>query len=241
MGYSSSLCYCDIERYNYATVTYIYSVLPHSLPNMSFQWCLLCLSLVIWIILANYCNIIVHLTLTYINMFLLKMTSYKQFGCSWKSSCLTDKCLTPITFQTKGPCRGNSLKRAPKGNKVLENSPDSSHGICAANDNGDKKNHRGKRGAVEKTFLPHGNLSRWSHVGLKECFSVCMCVCVFTSRMAETDQCINISTVSKSKEHRTKTTSFFLSYVHTVLHIKIVCHAYTDYYLVQQFVKLDVA
>lgn len=154
LGYSSSLCYCDIERYSYATVTYIYSVLPHSLPNMSFQWCLLCLSLVIWIILANYCNIIVHLTLTYINMFLLKMTSYKQFGCSWKSSCLTDKCLTPITFQTKGPCRGNSLKRAPKGNKVLENSPDSSHGICAANDNGDKKKSPGGKGCCWKDISP---------------------------------------------------------------------------------------
>lgn len=65
--------------------------------------------------------------------------------------------------------------------------------------------------------------------------------------MAETAQCINVSTVSNSKEHITKTPAFFLSYFHTVLHVKIVCHAYTDYYLdmayylVQQFVNLDVA
>lgn len=35
LGCSSSLCCCDIERYSYDTVTYIYTILPHSLPNVS--------------------------------------------------------------------------------------------------------------------------------------------------------------------------------------------------------------
>lgn len=68
------------------------------------------------------------------------------------------------------------------------------------------KNHQGvERGAVEKAFLPHGKLS---HVGIKECLTICVCFCVcvlcvrmFTLRMGETVQCINISTVSNSKDH----------------------------------------